>query len=155
MKKIILTFALCLCVPSAFASNTVQVRLLSDVLAERMVRAALDHCSEKGYSVAAVFVSRDGVPQAMLRHALASPVTIRIARNKAYTASNMRSDSEALGRRLAASHKRLVNLKGGRALEVAGHFYGGIGVSGATGEMDAKCSEAGIAAVIEDLEFEE
>ena len=153
MKKLIP--ALLLLAPPAFADATVAVRLLSDGVARQVVAAAVDHCAAAGYSVAAVLTARDGRPQAMLRHALAAPVTLKIAEKKAYTAANMRQPSAELQKPLARASRRLTRLNGGLPLEAGGQFYGGIGVSGATGEVDAACAQAGIDAVRDELEFAE
>ena len=46
-------------------------------------------------------------------------------------------------------------MRGGLPIEAGGQFYGGVGVSGASGEMDEACAQAGLDAVLDDLEFEE
>ena len=154
MKKIIPALLLLLA-PPAFADGAVAVRLLPAGLAGQAVGAAVAHCAAAGYSVAAVLAARDGRPQALLRHPLAAPVTLKIARKKAYTAANMRRPSAELEAPLARASRRLTRLPGGLPLEAGGRFYGGVGVSGATGEMDAACAQAGIDAVREELEFAE
>ena len=137
------------------AASTVTVKLPSADIAHRIVKAALDHCEAAGYQVAVVMVSRDGRPQAMLRHALASPVTMKIAKRKASTSANMRIPSSQISKHLTRAHKRLVRMNGGLPIEAGGQFYGGVGVSGATGEIDEECAQAGIDAVLDDLEFGE
>lgn len=155
MKRAIIGFfLLCLTVPAA-AGNTVSVKLITADIANRIVRAALQHCAEEGYQVAAVVVARDGRVQALLRHALASPVTVKIAKKKAKTAANMRQPSADLEKPLARASRKLTRLRGGLPIEAGGQFYGGVGVSGATGEIDEACSQAGLDAVMSDLEFEE
>ena len=155
MKRTITSFLLlCLAMP-AFAGNTVSVKLISAGIAQRIVEAALQHCAEEGYQVAAVVVARDGRVQALLRHALASPITARIAEKKAKTSANMRQSSVDLSEPLARSSNRLTRLRGGLPIDVGGQFYGGVGVSGATAEIDEACAQAGLDAVMDDLEFEE
>ena len=155
MRRIITGFLLlCLAAP-AFAGNTVSIKLISAGIAQRIVEAALQHCAEEGYQVAAVVVARDGRVQALLRHALASPVTARIAKKKAKTSANMRQPSADLTKSLARASKKLTRLRGGLPIDVGGQFYGGVGVSGATAEIDEACAQAGLEAVMDDLEFEE
>ncbi len=147
-------FLLCLTAP-AVAGNTVTVKLITADIAQRIVNAALQHCAETGYQVTAVVVARDGRIQALLRHALASPVTLKIAKKKAKTSANMRQPSADLAKPLARASKKLTRLRGGLPIEAGGQFYGGVGVSGATGEIDEACAQAGLDAVADDLEFEE
>ncbi len=147
-------FLLCLTAP-AVAGNTVTVKLITADIAQRIVNAALQHCAETGYQVTAVVVARDGRIQALLRHALASPVTLKIAKKKAKTSANMRLPSADLSKPLARASKKLTRLRGGLPIEAGGQFYGGVGVSGATGEIDEACAQAGLDAVADDLEFEE
>lgn len=151
MKKLVPV--LLLLAPAAFADATVSVRLLAAEPAMNVVAAAVAHCAAEGYPVAAVLAARDGRPQALLRHPLAAPVALKIARKKAYTAASMRRPSADLEKGLARASRRLTRLAGGLPLEVGGQFYGGVGVSGATGEMDAACAQAGLDAVRDELEF--
>ncbi len=155
MKRVVLImFALSLSTP-AWSSSTVTMKLMTAEIAQRVVTAALKECEEMGYQVAVVVVSRDGRPQAMLRHALASPITMKVARKKAKTSANMRVPSADLDKNLARGMRKLTRLRGGLPIEAGGYFYGGVGVSGSTGEGDEKCAQAGLDAVMADLEFAE
>ena len=145
---------LCFAAP-AVAGNTVTVKLITADVAQRIVATALEHCAKEGYQVTAVVVARDGRIQALLRHALASPITVKIAKKKAKTSANMRLPSMEVPKPLARASKRLTGLRGGLPIEAGGQFYGGVGVSGATGEIDEACAQAGIDEVMSDLEFEE
>ena len=155
MKRIATGVFLACLAAGAAADNTVTVKLITADIAQRIVVAALEHCAAEGYQVAAVVVARDGQTQALLRHALASPVTTRIAKKKAKTSANMRQPSAELSESLARASGKLVRLSGGLPIEAGGQFYGGVGVSGATGEIDEACARAGLEAVMDDLEFEE
>lgn len=155
MKRAITGFLLlCLATP-AVSGNTVSVKLITADIAQRIVNAALQHCAEEGYQVTAAVVSRDGRVQALLRHALAPPVTLKIAKKKAKTSANMRQPSADLSKSLARASKKLTRLRGGLPIEAGGQFFGGVGISGATGEIDEICAQAGLDAVMDDLEFEE
>jgi len=155
MKHVFFSFLLLMFSGSAVASTTVSVKLMTVDVAQKIAQAALEHCEGEGYQVTAVVVSRDARPQAMLRHALASPVTLKIAKKKAFTAANMRMPSSEVPKSIAKAHRKMARMRGGLPIEVGGQFYGGVGVSGATGEIDEECAQAGIDAVAEDLEFEE
>ena len=155
MKRAITGFLLlCLTTP-AVAGNTVSVKLITAEIANRIVNAALQHCADEGYQVAAAVVARDGRVQALLRHALASPVTLKIAKKKAKTSANMRQPSADLSEAVARARRKLTRMRGGLPIEAGGQFYGGVGVSGASGEIDEACAQAGLDAVSDDLEFEE
>lgn len=145
---------LCFAAP-AVAGNTVTVKLITADVAQRIVVTALENCADKGYQVTAVVVARDGQIQALLRHALASPVTVKIAKKKARASANMRLPSSEIPKPLARASKKLTRLRGGLPVEAGGQFYGGVGVSGATGKIDEACAQAGIDEVMDDLEFEE
>ena len=155
MHRIFTSFLILLLAGPATASTTVSVKLMTVDIAQRIAQKAMEHCAAEGYQVTTVVVGRDARPQALLRHALASPVSLRIARKKAKTAANMRLPSADLSRSLARSSRMLTRTRGGLPIEAGGHFYGGVGVSGATGEIDEACAQAGIDAVRDDLEFGE
>ena len=155
MKRVVTGLFLLGLVAPAVAGNTVTVKLITADIAQRIVVTALGHCAKEGYQVTAAVVARDGRIQALLRHALASPVTVKIAKKKAKTSANMRLPSIELSKPLARASKKLTRLRGGLPIEAGGQFYGGVGVSGAIGEMDEACAQAGLNAVADDLEFEE
>ncbi len=155
MYRILTSFLILLLTGPAAASNTVSLKLMSVDIVHRIAQHALQHCANEGYQVSVVVVGRDARPRALLRHALASPVSCKIAVRKAKTAANMRIPSADLDEALARASRKLVRMRGGLPIEAGGHFYGGVGVSGATGEIDEACAQAGIDAVLDDLEFEE
>ena len=155
MKKMLFLALPLLWASPAVAANTITVKLMSTDIAQRIASAALAHCAEKGNQVAVVVAGRDGRPQALLRHALASPITLKIARKKAVTAANMRQSSADLDKTVARSSRKLTRMRGGLPIAAGGHFYGGVGVSGSTGAVDEECAQAGLDAVRDDLEFEE
>ena len=155
MKRAVTGFLLLCTVMPAVADNTVTVKLITADIAQRIANTALRHCAEKGYQVTAVVVARDGRVQALLRHALASPVTLEIAKKKAKTSANMRQPSADLPESLERANRKLTRMRGGLPIEAGGQFYGGVGVSGASGEIDEACAQAGLGAVMDDLEFEE
>ena len=140
----------------------VDFRMLHPSLAHEMVAAAVVTCREKGYQVAAAVVDRFGVPQALLRDVLAGPHTPATAIRKAWTAVSFRTDTLALAEATRAgaidSGARFIPgalmLGGGVLVEVEGRIVGAVGVSGSpSGQEDAACARAGIAAVADRLPF--
>jgi uncharacterized protein GlcG (DUF336 family) len=140
-------------------SATVSVKLLASHLASQAVAAALQECEGRGYQVSVTLLGRDGHLLAMLRDPLASPLTIDISRGKAYAAASFRASTTELSETMGNGSLRFANdvlfSQGGLPIEVGGHFFGGIGVSGASAEVDEICANAGIEAIADTLEFAE
>ena len=135
----------------------VAVERLSMETAATIARATVDACREQGVQVSVTVVDRNGHVQAVLRDTLAPPVSIEISRQKAYTAANFSAATSNLERLANGPIGRLdgvIMSAGGLLIEAGGKFLGGVGVSGApSGETDAACAQAGIDAVIDDLEM--
>lgn len=143
---------------------TVGARYLSVGLARKAVQAALDDCLKDGYQVAVALTDRSGNLQAFMRDPLAGAHTIDVSRRKAFAAASFQADTLGLqgnpGMQPLNTSPGVLLLGGGVPIRVGGHFYGGIGVSGApaqkvTGDIDDRCARAGIEAIREDLEFGE
>jgi uncharacterized protein GlcG (DUF336 family) len=136
---------------------TVSVKRLSLDTAQKIARATIDACREKGIQIGVTVVDRDGVVQAQLRDTIAAPITVPISFKKAYTAVNFNADTSALAERADTPVGRqdfLVMSAGGVTISVGGALIGGVGVSGApAGETDEECAKAGVAAVQDDLEM--
>ena len=156
--------ALCLLAMGSFAAQgeqkakpTVDMRLLTAEMAVLIARTALDECTRRGYQVAVAVVGREGNLQAFVRDSLAGPHTIEISLKKAYTAASTRQASGALGtiQPRLDSFADLTTIRGGLPVSIGGHYYGGVGVSGATSLEDEQCAQVGIDKVAEVLEFEE
>jgi uncharacterized protein GlcG (DUF336 family) len=132
-------------------------RVMAPPLALELAGAALKSCQERGFQVAVAVVDRFGVPQVMLRDALAGPHTPDTAAAKARTAVSFRAATEELSAATQAGQLNsairhvqggYVFLGGGVPVEAAGTIVGGVGVSGAPGGAeDDACARAGIAAV--------
>ncbi|MCB1875445.1 MAG: heme-binding protein [Chromatiales bacterium] len=123
----------------------------------RIAQGAIDACREKGIQIGVTVVDRAGNPQVMLRDVLATELTERISRLKAYTAVSFNAATKALRDRAASPMVQvegLVFLTGGLLVQAGGQTVGAVGVSGApSGDTDEECAQAGIDAVTEDLEF--
>lgn len=148
--------------PALAEDATFDITLMTPETAMKVVKVALDSCRSKGYQVAVVVVDRMGVPQAMIRDRYAGAHTPDTAFRKAWTAVSFRADTLALaelsGPGSAMSGARDITnalmLGGGVPVEAGGSTLGGVGVSGApSGDLDAECARAGIAAVSAELEF--
>lgn len=148
--------------PAQSADTTYTLKLMTPETALKAALASLHKCRKEGYQVAVAVVDRAGRTQVVLSDRFAGMHTPDTATNKAWTAVSFKlntsqfaevtqSGKEASGIRHLP---RVVAIGGGMVIEAGGSFYGGIGVSGAPGgTADEQCAQAGIAAVIEDLEF--
>lgn len=146
----------------AEAPPYVTSRALTPELSQQAVGAALEACAARGYQVTAALVGRDGNLLAFARHPLAGPHTIEVAQRKAWTANSFRTDTSALMVRETNRFMRDIPgtllIGGGVPINVGGHIYGAIGVSGAPaekapGDVDHDCALAGIAAISDTLQL--
>ena len=139
---------------------TVNIKRLSLDTALRIGKAAINKCREEGVQISVTVVDRGGHEQVMLRDVLAMDVSTPISKKKAYTAMSFNSPTSALINRFEGAYSvpkidELILAAGGIPITVAGNIMGGIGVSGApSGLTDELCAQAGLAAVLEDLELE-
>ncbi|MGM0595166.1 MAG: GlcG/HbpS family heme-binding protein [Pseudomonadota bacterium] len=137
----------------------VPIKRLSMEMAQQVAEAAVKACREEGVQVAATVVDRGGHAQAVLRDVLAMDLTLTISKQKAYTALSFNSATSALEGRFEGPHAvpkidGLVISAGGLPITAGGTILGGVGVSGApSGETDERCAQAGIDAVIDELEM--
>lgn len=132
-------------------------RLNADITV-RMAQAALAACRKEGIPISVSIVDRNGLPQIQLRDTTAPPVSYSISLKKAYTAVMFNAKgSELKGRAsspLATLDEGLAFMAGSVPIRAGGRLYGAIGVSGAPdGMQDEKCAQAGLEAVLEDLEM--
>jgi len=87
-------------------------------------------------------------------------ISIPVSKKKAHTAMSFNAPTSQLAGRFSGSYgvpklDSLVISPGGIPINVGGNIMGGIGVSGApSGEVDEKCAQAGLAAVLDDLEMQ-
>lgn len=135
----------------------VSVKRLAMGMAVKVAQGAVDACREKGIQIAATVVDREGTVQVTLRDTIAAPITVPISKMKAFTAVNFNAATSALGSRADSPIGRidgLVMSAGGVPIQAGGALVAGVGVSGApSGETDEECAQAGVEAVMEDLEM--
>ena len=143
-------------------SALVNIKQMSPAIALRAAQAALDDCRERGFQVAVVVSDRFGLEQVLLRDRFAGAHTVRVARGKAWTAASFKIPTTELAKATASGTEAsgirgvpgVVAIGGGLPIQAAGSLVGAIGVSGAPGgSADDDCAQAGIDAVMDDLEF--
>lgn len=135
---------------------TVESKLLTAAMAQRVAMEALNACDKLGYQVAVAVVGRNGNLIAFVRDPLSGPHTIDISEKKAFTSASTRVATASLKDLQTLNFsERLITVQGGLPIAIGGYVYGGVGVSGATSEDDEACAKAGIEAIKEDIEFEQ
>ena len=138
---------------------TVNIKRMSLDTALTAAQASIAQCRKEGVQITVTIIDRGGHPQVVLRDVLAMDVSLSISRDKAYTAMSFNSPTGNLEGRFKGSYgvpktKGLMIARGGLPVLAGGTILGGIGVSGApSGETDEKCAQAGLDAIIDDLEM--
>lgn len=142
-------------VASEGAAPVVNMRSLSHGLALKMVEAAVDDCTKRGYKVAAAVVGRDGHLLALLRNPLSGPHTQQVSQRKAYTAASFQAATSIVAEENAeiAHAPGVLLVIGGLPIDIGGHFYGAVGVSGAQPKIDEECAQTAIDVASDVLEF--
>lgn len=143
--------------------SLVSYHAMTPEVALRLAQAALEDCRGRGFQVAVAVVDRFGTPQVLLRDRFAGPHTPETATRKAYTAVSFRTPTTDLAASTAPGTPQsgardipgVLMLGGGLPINAgSGQLVGGVGISGApSGEEDAACAGAGLAAVEMDLAF--
>ncbi len=137
--------------------GTVGTERLTMNTALTIARAAIEACTARGIQIGVTVVDRNGIVQVALRDTIAAPITVPISKGKAYTAANFNASTSSLQDRADSAVGRfpgLVMSAGGLPIQVGGALMGAVGVSGApSGITDEECAQAGIDAVIDDLEM--
>ena len=135
----------------------VSTKNLSLASATKIAQAAIVECTKKGIQIGVTVVDRQGIVQVTLRDSIAAQITVPISKGKAYTAVNFNAKTSALSERASTPIGRVPGIimsAGGVPVQVGGALVGGVGVSGApSGETDELCAQAGVDAVIDDLEM--
>ncbi len=136
---------------------TVDVTRMTLATATMIAKAAVDACTKQGIQIGVTVVDRDGQVQVALRDTIAAPITLPISKGKAYAAVNFNVSTAELKDRANGPIGRapgVIMAAGGLPIQVGGKLIGGIGVSGApSGKTDEACAQAGIDAVMDDLEM--
>jgi|GraSoiStandDraft_1057264.scaffolds.fasta_scaffold185117_2 uncharacterized protein GlcG (DUF336 family) len=150
----LLLAAACIGVPMAAAQEgVVTQRILSLAAARLIADAALAECASRGFHTSVVVVDRSGDVLVTLRHELAHPVTVEMARSKAYTAVAFRASTLDFRNATASDPTRaaqrdvpgILALAGGVPIYSDGEIIGGVASSGSSQPTDDECAKAGVA----------
>ena len=149
-----------LAMPVAWATDIVNVKLMTLDLAVDIAQGAIDTCREDGYQISVVVVDRSGRTQVVMRDVFANQYMTQLAQAKANAVVLSNTSSSALRKNRAdiAAELNLLDdllvLDGGLPVTVAGSMIGALGVSGAPGgDKDEACAQRGIDGVQERLDF--
>lgn len=148
--------------PVTGAKGVIATHEMSLDMAEKIARAGVDACRKMGFHTTMVVIDSSGTMKAFLRDDQTGPHTIALAQDKAYTAltlSNRFATSltfaNARGGTLGTpmpNIRGVTTVGGGVPIKYRGEVIGAVASSGAVGaDNDEKCSNAGIAAVADDL----
>ena len=162
-KQTVLTavISLFLIVGSAIAEEPpifLETRQLTVDAVAKIGSTTLAECTRRGFKVGVSITSRQGQLLYFIRHPLAGSYTPMVSLSKAYTSATMgvaTSTLTGVNAQKLNDFRDITTLGGGVPIEVAGHLYGAVGVSGATPQADEECARVGIKTIEEDLEFSE
>lgn len=136
---------------------TVSTKRMTLPVAVKIAQAAVAECTKKGIQIGVTVVDREGIVQVTLRDTIAAQITVPISKGKAFTAANFNAATSALVDRADTAVGRFpghVMSAGAVPIQVGGSLIGAVGVSGApSGETDEQCAQAGVDAVMDDLEM--
>jgi uncharacterized protein GlcG (DUF336 family) len=140
-------------VSAAAGQGVVTQRILSLDAARTIAEAALAECASRGFRTSVAVVDRAGNLLVVLRHELAHPVTVDMARSKAFTAVVFRDSTMDFQRETANDPARapqrdvpgILALGGGIPLYSAGEIIGAVASSGSSQPTDDECAKAGAA----------
>ena len=139
----------------------ISVKRITLETALTIAQQAITTCREEGVQISVTVVDRAGAPQIMLRDVIAPEISVTISEQKARTAVSFNVKTSAMKGRFTepgsiAKINGLIFSAGGVPINAGGRILGGVGVSGApSGELDEKCAQAGIDAIIDELEMAE
>jgi uncharacterized protein GlcG (DUF336 family) len=151
-----------LAVPVTADSALVSFRALTPETALEIASAALASCRDDGFQVSVAVVDRSGIVQVLLRDRFSGPHANEAAHRKAWTAVSFREATLTLAERTGPDTdlegvraiEGVLMLGGGIPISASGSVVGGVGVAGAfTPEADHACAQAGIDAVMAELEL--
>jgi uncharacterized protein GlcG (DUF336 family) len=137
----------------------VSTKRLTLATATKIAQAAIVECTKQGIQIGVTVVDREGIVQVTMRDTIATQITLPISKGKAYTAANFNAATSSLGAGDLANGPigrvpGIIMMAGGLPIQAGGLLLGGVGVSGGpSGEVDEACAQAGIDAVIDDIEM--
>ena len=142
-------------------SPWISVKLLTLETSLKIAQAAISTCRKEGVQISVTVVDRAGDRQVLLRDVLAPEISDTISEQKARAALSFNAKTSQLSGRFTkhgsvAKTEGLIFSAGAVPISAGGRRLGGVGVSGApSGTLDEKCAQAGVDAVLDDLEMAE
>jgi uncharacterized protein GlcG (DUF336 family) len=138
---------------SVHAQGVTTQRILSLAAAKAIAEATLAECAARGFHTAVAVVDRAGNLLVVLRDERAHPVTVEMARSKAYTAVVFRGSTLEFQNSTAGDPQRapqrdvpgILALGGGVPIVFEGEILGAVGSSGSSQTTDDECAKAGVA----------
>ena len=148
------TFAACMSVAATAANAQAPLteHNVSMGMAQAIIAATVEKCTNDGYKVSVVIVDKAGLIAASLRGDGTNPHTMEFAKMKAYT-SRTRGQTSLEFMQLTSTPEGaplrqlpgVVAIGGGVPIKMGNETIGAVGVSGAPGgEKDEACAKAGI-----------
>lgn len=134
-------------------SYSLSRKIISAEGATALVKAAVSHARDRGWSIAAAVTDPSGGLVAFARMDGAGAPIGDFALDKAYTAGSLGKSSKSFGERMASSQTlslglttrmRFIAWGGGVAIFDGEDCIGGLGVSGVQEHEDIECAEAAI-----------
>jgi len=160
MKRLFTSFIVLFFSSQALAQEEpgmVSTKRLTLNTALMIAQASVKECTRRGIQIGVTVVDREGIVQVQLRDTIAAQITLPISLGKAYTAANFNRATSALGDLASSAISQAPGIlmsPGGLPITVGGALVGAVGVSGApSGITDEQCAQAGIDAVLDDLEM--
>lgn len=143
--------------PEAAGEVSIAKQTVTLAAAQQLLEAAQAQATELGVPVVIAIVDESGMLKAFHRmDGVVSPAPVDIAQRKAFTAAAFRTPTDQLAENNLNNPARMatlpnlpniVLLAGGYPIADGDVVVGGIGVSGATPEMDMQIAEAALAAL--------
>jgi uncharacterized protein GlcG (DUF336 family) len=137
--------------------RSIQRGLITGEAALRLCDGALAAARAEGQAVVVAVVDASGILVAFVAEQGAPRISHAVARDKAFTAAmtgmstlawkGFMDTMPANEREIVLAADGYIGTDGGFPLHDGEALVGGIGVSGATGDLDARCARAGIAAL--------
>lgn len=137
----------------------ISVKRITMETALTIAKNSIDACRKEGIQISVTVVDRAGETQVALRDVLAPTISLTISEQKAKAALSFNVPTSGLEGRFknygsVGKVEGLIFSAGGIPIQAAGLILGGVGVSGApSGKLDEKCAQAGLDAILDELEM--
>jgi len=163
MKKSILFLMVFISAKLAYAADDgsplISVKRITLETAVIIAHNAIEACRKEGIQASVTVVDRAGDTQVAFRDVLAPTISLTISEQKARAALSFNLATSKLEGRFknhgsVAKVEGLIFSAGGIPIQAGGLILGGVGVSGApSGKLDEKCAQAGLDAILDELEM--